>query len=79
MQVFKYTSTISASASLPGNRVTTVLDATGILLIAAGVAALLGLPAGAIVLGAFALAVSWRMTRDPASVPGWLARRRART
>jgi hypothetical protein len=57
---------------------TTALDAVGIALIAGGVAALLGWPAGAITLGLFALTVSWRMSTSPASVPAWLARRRAR-
>jgi hypothetical protein len=45
--------------------VTTVLDVLGILLIAVGVSVMFGLPAGAIVIGVFLLAASWRLTREP--------------
>ncbi len=44
--------------------ITTVVEVAGIGLITVGMALLAGIPVGLIVLGGFALAAAWRMTRE---------------
>jgi len=44
--------------------ITTVVEVAGIALITVGAGMLAGVPVGLIVLGVFALAAAWRMTRE---------------
>ena len=44
--------------------ITTVVEVAGIALVTVGVGMLLGVPVGVIVLGGFALAAAWRMSRE---------------